>query len=98
MSVIYANVTIVLLHCSEHTCAIRHVPCVIGKVQVLAFANFGTALRSSGADASKSTKASSSNAVLDYSKQELSLSPEARDKVCMQRWSITHHQLKLHNK
>ena len=90
MSVISATVTIVRLYCYEHTYAIRHVPCVIGKVQVLAFANFGSALRSSGADASKSTKARSSNAVLDYSKQELSLSPEARDKVCMHCWTISH--------
>ena len=69
--------------------------CVTGKVQVLAFANFGTALRSDGADASKSTKARGSSAVLDYSKQELSLSPEARDKVCMQCWCIMPDELKF---
>lgn len=56
--------------------------CTVGKVQVLAFANFGTALRSTGADSSKSTGKGGSNAVLDYSKQELSLSSEARDQVC----------------
>lgn len=49
---------------------------------MLAFANFGTALRSTGADSSKSKGTGGSNAVLDYSKQELSLSSEARDQVC----------------
>lgn len=49
---------------------------------MLAFANFGTALRSTGAESSKSKGTGSSNAVLDYSKQELSLSCEARDQVC----------------
>lgn len=52
--------------------------CAAGKVQVLAFANFGTALHSTGSDSSKSK---GKNAVLDYSKQELSLSSEARDQV-----------------
>ena len=47
-------------------------------MQVLAFANFGTALRSS-ADSGKG----GSDAVLDYSKQELSISSEAREKVCV---------------
>ncbi|DBA93500.1 hypothetical protein WJX82_005630 [Trebouxia sp. C0006] len=55
-----------------------------GKVQVLAFANFGTALRSTGAESSKSKGKGGSNAVLDYSKQELSLSSEARDQVGQQ--------------
>jgi len=51
-------------------------------VQVLAFANFGTALRSTSADASKSKgKSAGSDTFLDYSKQELSLSSDARDKV-----------------
>ena len=45
-----------------------------GKVQVLAFAKFGTALRSSAGSAK-------SNGVLDYSKQDLSISSEAREKV-----------------
>jgi len=58
------------------------VGCDVGKVQVLAFANFGTALRSTGAESSKSKGKGGSNAVLDYSKQELSLSSEARDQVC----------------
>jgi len=58
------------------------VGCIVGKVQVLAFANFGTALRSTGAESSKSKGEGGSNAVLDYSKQELSLSSEARDQVC----------------
>lgn len=49
---------------------------IAGKVQVLAFANFGSALRSS-ADLAKS----SSSAVLDYSRQDLSISSEAREKV-----------------
>lgn len=49
---------------------------VAGKVQVLAFANFGAALRSS-ADSAKGN----SNAILDYSKQDLSVSSEAREKV-----------------
>lgn len=43
---------------------------------MLAFANFGLALRSS-ADSAKS----SSSAVLDYSRQDLSISSEAREKV-----------------
>lgn len=43
---------------------------------MLAFANFGSALRSS-ADSAKS----SSSAVLDYSRQDLSVSSEAREKV-----------------
>ncbi|KAL3145446.1 2,3-dihydroxyphenylpropionate/2,3-dihydroxicinnamic acid 1,2-dioxygenase, variant 2 [Trebouxia sp. C0009 RCD-2024] len=50
-----------------------------GKVQVLAFANFGTALRSSAGSAK-----SSGSAVLDYSKQDLSVSSEAREKVAQQ--------------
>lgn len=50
---------------------------------MLAFANFGTALRSTGAESSKSKGKGGSNAVLDYSKQELSLSSEARDQVCL---------------
>ena len=52
-----------------------------GKVQVLAFANFGTALRSS-ADSAKGN----SNAILDYSKQDLSISSEAREKVNGSCW------------
>jgi len=63
------------------------VGCDVGKVQVLAFANFGTALRSTGAESSKSKGKGGSNAVLDYSKQELSLSSEARDQVC---FSLLH--------
>ena len=51
-----------------------------GKVQVLAFANFGTALRSSAGSAK-----SSGNGVLDYSKQDLSISSEAREKVYVSR-------------
>ena len=58
---------------------------VAGKVKVLAFANFGTAMRTTGADASKAkARAGGRDAVLDYSKQELSLSADARDKVCLQ--------------
>lgn len=48
-----------------------------GKVEVLAFANFGTALPSSA----DSGKRSTNSVVLDYSKEDLSISSEAREKV-----------------
>lgn len=54
-----------------------------GKVDVLAFANFGTAMRSSS---DSRGKGSSSTAVLDYSKQELSLSSDARNEVGPLSW------------
>lgn len=62
---------------------------------MLAFANFGTALRSS-ADPAKSN----SSAVLDYSKQDLSISSEAREKVSAFCWvrlyAYRHADSKLH--
>ena len=51
----------------------------VGKVEVLAFANFGSALRST--EASTGTSSKKGTAVLDYSQQELSTSADARDKV-----------------
>ena len=67
----------------------------VGKVQVLAFANFGMALRSSANSAK-----GDSDAILDYSKQDLSISSEAREKVTASCWSGHHTvcaSLELHS-
>ena len=56
-----------------------HCVSTTGKVTVLAFANFSTSMESSSGD--KLNGKAGKDTVLDYSKQDLSLSADFRDKV-----------------
>lgn len=58
---------------------VTHVVFGPGKVTVLAFANFSTSMESSSGDKPKNK--AGKDTVLDYSKQQLSLSTDFRDKV-----------------